>query len=141
MIAFCTHCWREVDSEDNLCPGCEADLTLDRRTYEQKLIGALAHPLPDARERICWLIGEKHIGEALPDLMKLATDDPDLFVRKAAVESLGALRDPKSATLLRALSTGENRFLASVACKSLQAIDEEQAYASRSEAESDHWRN
>jgi HEAT repeat protein len=124
MIAYCTHCWREVNSEAKVCPGCEADLTLDRRTYEQKLIGALAHPLPQARVRICWLIGENRVHKAAPDLMRLATDDPDLFVRKAAVESLGSLRYANSAPLLRKISSGDDRFLASAALKSLRALNE-----------------
>ncbi len=141
MIAYCTHCWREVNSEDKVCPGCAADLTLDHRTYEEKLIGALAHPLPEARERICWLVGEKQILQAVPDVMRLAKDDPDLFVRKAALESLGALRDPRSALLLRAISRCENRFLASVAAKSLLAIGHGEAGASASETKSGHWRN
>ena len=122
MIAFCTHCWREVSTQDRVCAGCEADLTLDDRTYEEKLIGALAHPLPAARARICWLIGENHIGQAVPDLMTLATSDPDLFVRKAALESLGVLRDQKSTSLLRTISRSENRFLAAAAKRSLDAI-------------------
>ena len=126
MIAYCTHCWREVNSEDKVCPGCEADLTLDHRTYEEKLIGALAHPLPAARVRICWLIGENYIRQAGPDLMSLATNDPDLFVRKAALESLGVLRDQNSASLLRTISWSENRFLAAAAKKSLDAITKEQ---------------
>lgn len=129
MIAYCTHCWREVKSETEVCPGCHADLTLDRRPYEQKLIGALTHPLPEARVRICWLIGENHIRQAVPNLMKLATDDPDLFVRKAALESLGVLQDPQSATLLRAISKCENRFLASVAARSLRMICEDPGVA------------
>jgi HEAT repeat protein len=141
MIAFCTHCWREVNSEVKVCPGCEADLTLDRRTYEQKLIGALAHPLPEARERICWLIGENHIREAVPDLMKLATDDPDLFVRKAAVESLGTLGDPQSVSLLRMISKCENRFLASVASRSLQAIGNVEASRAPAQSNSSRWCN
>ena len=130
MIAYCTHCWREVDSETKVCSGCEADLSVDHRTYEEKLIGALAHPLPEARERICWLIGENHIQRAVPAVMRLATDDPDLFVRKVALESLGALGDPKSVPLLRTISRGQNRFLASVALKSLRAIGDEGVCAS-----------
>ncbi len=141
MIAYCTHCWLEVNSKDILCPGCEADLTLDQRTYEEKLIGALVHPLPEARERICWLIGENHIRQAVPDLMRLATEDPDLFVRKAALESLGVLKDPRSTSLLRTISKCENRFLASIAFKSLQAISQEEASTSRSDSKSGGWRN
>jgi HEAT repeat protein len=126
MIAYCTHCWRGVNSEDRVCPACEADLALDHRTYEEKLIGALAHPLPAARVRICWLIGESHIRQAVSDLMGLATSDPDLFVRKAALESLGVLRDQKSTSRLRTMSRSENRFLAAAAKKSLEAVTQEQ---------------
>ena len=126
MIAFCTHCWREVSTKDRVCAGCEADLTLDHRTYEEKLIGALAHPLPAARARICWLIGENHIRQAVPDLMTLATNDPDLFVRKAALEGLGTLCDSRSASLLRTISRSGNRFLAAAAKKSLDAITHEE---------------
>ena len=125
MIAYCTHCWLEVNSEDKVCSGCEADLTLDHRTYEDKLIGALSHPLPAARARICWLIGENHIRQAVPNLMRLATNDPDLFVRKAALEGLGTLCDSRSASLLRRISSSENRFLAAAAKKSLDAIAQE----------------
>jgi HEAT repeat protein len=126
MIAYCTHCWREVNSKDKVCPGCETDLTLDHRTYEEKLIGALAHPLPEARVRICWLIGENHIRQAVPDLMRMATNDPDLFVRKASLEGLGTLCDARSASLLRTISKSENRFLAAAAKKSLDAVTQKQ---------------
>ena len=136
MIAYCTHCWREVKSETESCPGCGVDLTLDRRTYEEKLMGALAHPLPEARARICWLIGENHIRQGVPVLMRLATDDPDLFVRKAALESLGALRDSESAPFLRKVSKSENRFLSSVASKSLRAIDKADDCSSHAESKS-----
>ncbi len=76
--------------------------------------------------RICWLIGENHIRQAVPDLMKLATDDPDLFVRKAALEGLGALCDPRSTALLRSIGRSQNRFLAAAAWKSLHAITQEE---------------
>jgi HEAT repeat protein len=125
MIASCTRCWTEVDSSVKICPNCDSYLTCDSRTYEEKLIGALAHPLPQARARICWLIGENKIRHAAPDLMNLAAVDPDLFVRKAAIDSLGLLREPSSASLLRAISKSENRLLAAAATKSLHAVTQQ----------------
>lgn len=122
MIVYCTHCWREVNSEAEVCPGCEADLTLVSRTYEEKLIGVLVRPLPEARVRICWLIGENQILPAMPRLIKLVEEDPDLFVRRAAVESLGTLRDLRSVAMLRTIILSESRFLAAAARKSLDAM-------------------
>lgn len=38
MIAFCTRCWAEVDSEERQCSNCGADFGDDTRSYEE-LIG------------------------------------------------------------------------------------------------------
>ena len=121
MIAFCSHCWNEIDAGADPCPNCHADLGADSRSYEEKLVAALGHPLPAARARICWLIAENHIHLAVPSLMETAVSDPDLYVRKAALECLAALRDPRSALLLRKIGGGENRFLARAAKKGLRA--------------------
>lgn len=120
MIAFCTHCWKETDSHLDQCPACGASLSADTRSYGEKLIGALNHPLPEARLRICWLIGENRVQEAVPALMRMVEHDPDLFVQRAALEALGDLRDPRAIPLLAEMSGGSNRFLANAARKSLE---------------------
>jgi HEAT repeat protein len=119
VIAFCTHCWTEVDAAIDRCPHCGTNQGSDSRSYKEKLVAALAHPLPEARARICWLIGENGVREAVPCLMQVAEYDPDLFVQKAAVEALGALQDPRSDSLLRAISSSSNQFLAAAAKRSL----------------------
>ena len=123
MVAFCTHCWGEIDDKLDFCPYCGENLTSDSRTYDQKLVAALRHPLPEARVRICWLIGENNIRPAVPDLMRLVETDSDLFVQRAALEALAVLDDPHAVPLLEAISRGDNRFLAAVAKKSLKAIN------------------
>jgi HEAT repeat protein len=123
MIAFCTHCFREIDAEDRQCHNCGADLRGDSRSYEEKLVAALAHPMPEARLRICWLLGINDVRSAVPNLMHVAERDPDLFVRKSAVEALVALRDPRSYSLLHDISEGDNYLLRSAAKKVLEDID------------------
>lgn len=115
MVAFCTRCWAEINDRDDLCPRCGADQTSDLRTYDQKIVDALGHPLPQARARICWLLGQNRIQEAVPRLMKIVESDPDIYVQKAAVEALGTIGDPRSVELLRTIGDGKNRFLASAA--------------------------
>ncbi len=122
MIAFCTHCWTEIDASIDRCPHCGTGQGADPRSYEEKLVAALAHPLPEARARVCWLIGENTILAAVPCLMHMAEHDPDLFVQRAAVEALGTLKDLRPVFLLRAISASTNRFLATAAKKSLQSI-------------------
>ncbi len=122
MIAFCTHCWTELDASIDQCPNCGTYQGADPRSYEEKLVAALEHPLPEARVRICWLIGENTVRAAVPGLIHMAEHDPDLFVQKAAVEALGKLKDRRSDLLLRAISGSTNRFLAVAAKKSLRSV-------------------
>lgn len=120
MLAFCTRCWAETDDRVDLCPFCGADQTSDPRTYVEKIVAALQHPLPQARARICWLIGENRIHAAVPQLMEIAEGDPDIYVQKAAVDALGTISDPRSNALLRTISENNNRFLAVAAGESLK---------------------
>jgi HEAT repeat protein len=104
------------------CPVCGTAQDFDPRSYRAKLIAALSHPLPEARARICWLIGENGVGAAVPVVVELANSDPDLFVRKAAIDCLGVLRDSSTVPVLRDLANAKNRFLARAAMRSLQRI-------------------
>lgn len=120
MIAFCTHCWTEIDARDTSCFHCGANLNADKRSYEEKLVCALEHPLPAARVRVCWLIGENKVRMAVPDLMRMVTHDPDLYVQRAALEALGVLGDQRAVPLLIEVRDSKNRFLAGAARKSLK---------------------
>jgi HEAT repeat protein len=120
-------CLAEVDARVDYCPHCGEDQTADPRSYEAKIVDALAHPLPEARARICWLIGENSIRSAVPSLMHLAEHDPDLYVQKAAVLALGVLQDPRAEALLRAISISSNRFLAASASEGLRSWRRQQA--------------
>lgn len=92
MIAFCTHCWKEINAAATKCAYCDADLTTDARTYSEKLLAALEHPLPDVRERVCWLIGENRMRGAIPRLVEVSERDSDLFVRREAQMALAIVR-------------------------------------------------
>jgi HEAT repeat protein len=97
-------------------------LAVDNRTYEQKLVSALDHPLPEARVRACWLVGFKQIKSGTTKLMSLVTEDPDLFVRHAAVQALGKLHSWTAVPLLESLVGQDDHRMAIEARKSLNLI-------------------
>ena len=123
MIVFCTHCWAEIDSADQRCRYCGVDLSADPRSYEEKLVAALQHPLPEARVRICWLLGANKIFHAVSQLIELAEHDKDFFVQRAALEALGAMCDPSALPMLRSISRGQNHFLRLTAQRSIENIE------------------
>lgn len=111
MIVFCTHCWKETTSDRKTCPYCGNNLELDSRSFESKLVSALDHPLPETRIRICWLIGRNHIDMAAKKLMVMSQSDPDMFVRRAAVEGLSHLSSPEIGQFLECLLAENNAWL------------------------------
>ena len=122
MIVFCTHCWTETTSDKTTCPHCGADLSLDCRSFEAKLVSALDHPLPEARARICWLVGKNHVEGAVEKLMELVQSDPDMFVRRAAIEALGHLSSTTVKDFLRSLVGKENPWLRETIKDSLRQL-------------------
>jgi hypothetical protein len=51
-------------------PECGAGLAADERSYEEKLLHSLKHPIKEVRLRACWLIGAKEMEKASSQLMK-----------------------------------------------------------------------
>jgi HEAT repeat protein len=125
MIVFCTHCWAETQSTELQCPQCGTDLTTDARSYEEKLIEALNCPLAQVRIRACWVIETKEVRAALWKLISLAREDPDLFVRRAAVEALGHLHSPLALPVLESLAAQNDRWLAVEALRSIRYLTQE----------------
>jgi hypothetical protein len=125
MIVFCTECWHETDSSQQTCPRCGADLAVNPHSYAEKLTSALGHPLPEARVRACWLIGLNNVQAATPKLMSLVEGDPDLFVRRAAVQALGKIHAQAAVPLLQSLIGQEDHQMETEARKSLHHIKDD----------------
>jgi HEAT repeat protein len=121
MLAFCTRCWSEMRTANIVCPRCGARVDDDPRSYEQKLIAALGHPLPETRSRICWLLGQKRAVWAIPQLLNMLCD-ADLFVRIAALRALGEIGDPSAESALRAASRDDKPLVRVVAQGALEQI-------------------
>lgn len=90
---FCPECFAEVDPSVERCPACGASTPVDERTYEQKLIRALDHRLPDRRRLAARILGMVGSRAALPKLVDAATDPSDPYVAAEAARSL-ALIEP-----------------------------------------------
>jgi len=121
MLAFCTRCWSEISASDLVCPECGARVDDDPRSFEQKLVAALAHPLPETRARICWVLGQKKAGWAVPHLLH-ALADRDLFVRVAALRALGEIGDSSALAALERAAADENLMIRTVAKRALDRL-------------------
>jgi HEAT repeat protein len=93
----------------------------DSRTYEQKLVAALNHPLSETRARICWVLGQKKVVGAVPHLLHILVD-PDLFVRVAALQALGENGDERALPALERFAADESVLIQAAAQEAVKQI-------------------
>ncbi len=91
--AFCPACWSLVESDAVRCRACGADITsLSDRSYEEKMLAALGHPLTHVRERAALLLGAMGGPGVFEELLQRARATLDPYVAAAALHGLEALR-------------------------------------------------
>jgi len=120
MLAFCTCCWLEMQSDAAVCPHCGAKVDDDPRAYEEKLKGALQHPLPSTRARICWLFGQRADPAGTPHLL-LMLKDGDLYVRIAALRALGKIGGSSVLSVLEKAANNPSLIIRLAARQALEA--------------------
>lgn len=103
--SFCLECFAECGPGDEVCPSCGADLDPSDRSYEQKLILALAHRLPDRRLMAARILGRLRSRAAVPTLERLALEGDDPYLQAEAAHALQAI-DPGNEVAARLAESG-----------------------------------
>jgi HEAT repeat protein len=65
-----------------------------RSSLPQALVKRLGDPDPLVAEAAAWVLGERSISAAVPELAAMATDHDDARCRESAVAALGSIGDP-----------------------------------------------
>jgi HEAT repeat protein len=125
MLAYCTECWAQISARDAACPKCGTNVITDPRSFDEKLLSALNHPLPETRVRICGLTGRRRMRQAVPGLLRLLRD-PDLYVRLTVLEALGEIGEVSTIPILEAAALERGVLLQKAARQALRRIRTEQ---------------
>ena len=94
LIRFCSNCWAENPIGATVCDRCGRPLTeTEPIFYDQKLMRALHHPVPETREMAAMLLGQRRDRHALPVLLARLLEETDIGVLCAISQALGQLGD------------------------------------------------
>jgi HEAT repeat protein len=96
---YCPHCFAEVEQQTERCPRCGADLTDPTFDFEEQLIRALRHPLPDRRLLAAQVLGQRQAHGAVPDLLRIVGDSGDPYLVAEATVALARIGDPEGLTV------------------------------------------
>ncbi len=101
LIQFCSHCWAENLLDATVCERCGTSLSeTEPIFYDQKLMRALHHPVPQTREMAAILLGQRQHRHALPVLLSCLREETDIGVLCAISRALGQLGDCETVTPL-----------------------------------------
>jgi len=76
MTYFCPGCWKIIPARVARCPFCKCDLqAASRRSYPQRLVGALNHPVPETRILAAEILGKLRYGPAIEPLLSRAREE------------------------------------------------------------------
>ena len=94
LIRFCSNCWAENLIDATVCDRCGTSLAESEPIcYDQKLMRALHHPVPETREMAAMVLGLRQDQHALPVLMSRLLEESDIGVLCAISKALGQLGD------------------------------------------------
>jgi hypothetical protein len=91
---YCPDCFAEVEQQTAGCPRCGADLTSPAGDFEEQLIRALGHPLPDRRLLAAQVLGQRGARRAVPRLIRIVDESDDPYLVAEATVALARIGDP-----------------------------------------------
>ncbi len=101
LIQFCSNCWAENPSDAAVCDRCGTSFAeTEPIFYDQKLMRALHHPVPETREMAARLLGQRRDQQALPVLLSRLFEETDIGVLCAIGQALGQLEDCRAVAAL-----------------------------------------
>ncbi len=101
LMQFCSTCWAENLIDATVCDRCGTSLSeAEPIFYDQKLMRALHHPVPEVREMVAMLLGLRQDRHAVPVLLACLLEESDMGVLCAISKALGQLGDCQAAALL-----------------------------------------
>ncbi len=89
MTFYCPACWKEIGEEDKKCPHCGSDITEhEKKSFDEKLIQALGHPIRETAAMAVWILGERKISESVVPLIRLFEQTDNPFLQRAILDAL-----------------------------------------------------
>lgn len=117
---FCPNCWNTLVESAAECPHCRFNLSeAAQRSYEERLIAALRHRVPEYRVTAAQILGRRGCAAALPEFRRILETEHDLCLLKTVLRALEDIEEPLSAELIQAATRHPSRPVAKLAASLL----------------------
>lgn len=117
MTRLCAGCWQPLEAGGERCPRCGRPVAADdAASYEERLLGALEHPVPEVRMLAVQILGHRKSTKAVPALVTLLNDEhSDFYLQREALLALARIGSPEALQAVRAAHSHPSRLVRDLA--------------------------
>jgi len=128
LTFYCPKCWQVVNEKEKTCPHCGFSLEkLSNQEYDQKLLDALHHTIPERRMIAAQILGNLEIQQAVPIFKQiLASEVEDYYFLRTILISLAKIDHPERMEIIENATHHPSNLVCSFARKILKKLNENQ---------------
>lgn len=125
LIYYCPNCWSVVTDDDSVCPQCGYALNeFHQLEYEQKLLTALHHTVPERRIMVAQILGNLHSERAMEEFEKIIkSGETDYYFMRVILLSIAKTDSSKRAHLLKIAASNPSALIARFADRLLVVVN------------------
>ncbi|WP_152966418.1 HEAT repeat domain-containing protein [Ornatilinea apprima] len=126
---FCPNCWTSIPEETEICPHCGYELKqFGSLTYEDKLLAALHHSVPERRIMAAQILGNRGCEQALPIFLDiLQSGESNYFLLRAILMAAIKINSPLRLEVLTQASHHDSLLVKKLASEMLTQLNNNQA--------------
>lgn len=114
LTYYCPKCWTVLNAKELTCPNCGYALDEHMQMpYEDKLLIALHHVVPERRIMAAQILGNQKSQRALPEFLKIIEgDETDYFVLRAVLFAAAKINHPDREIILQKATLHDSDLVA-----------------------------
>jgi DNA-directed RNA polymerase subunit RPC12/RpoP len=127
LTYYCPHCWQIVTEEQKTCPHCGYVLDKFKNyVYEDKLLAALHHSVPERRIMAAQILGIRECIQALPEFGRIiASDETNYFFLRAILLATSKIVHPEREAILLKATRHPSQLVSRLAKELLQGLHQD----------------
>lgn len=125
---YCPRCWSVIPKEAKTCPKCGYEIgEFLESDYEDKLLAALHHSVPERKIMAAQILGIKESQCALPEFLHIITSgENDYYFLRAILLATVKINHPQREVILRKAAQHPSKLVSDLAKELLEQLSKNQ---------------
>ncbi len=117
LTYYCPNCWTIVKKDQRVCPNCGFVLDqFEKQTFEDKLLAALYHTVPERRIMAAQILGNRGSQKAVAEFRKIIeSNEEDYFFLRAVLLAVSKINHPDRDSILQIAAHHPSELVRSLA--------------------------